>query len=125
LVKLRKIHIFVGEALQQLSKAFVKAYEGSVLVTAVVTDVAHTRRAARSPDDEDEAPPEDEEPPPDATPPGDDFDANFAAVFNLMLWFGIAYCFSLIAIVYTLMDMDPGRDSIIYRMTSIRMKKEN
>lgn len=34
--------------MQELSDAFVKAYDGSVLVTAVTTDVAHTRRAVRA-----------------------------------------------------------------------------
>ncbi|KOB68254.1 Renin receptor, partial [Operophtera brumata] len=32
------------EALEELTAAFVKAYDGSVLVTAVATDIAHTRR---------------------------------------------------------------------------------
>lgn len=45
--------INLGEALDELSKAFVKAYDGSVLVTVVTTDVAHTRRAIRSTDNED------------------------------------------------------------------------
>lgn len=40
--------MFVGDTLEDLSKAFVKAYDGSVLVTAVSTDVAHTRRAIRA-----------------------------------------------------------------------------
>lgn len=39
------------DALRELSDAFVKAYDGSVLVTAVTTDVAHTRRAVRSIDE--------------------------------------------------------------------------
>lgn len=33
--------------------------------------------------------------------------------------------FSLLAISIVIGDMDPGRDSIIYRMTSTRMKKDN
>lgn len=50
---------------------------------------------------------------------------DYAAIFNILLWFGVVFVFTLIAIVYALMDMDPGRDSIIYRMTSTRMKKDN
>lgn len=42
-----------------------------------------------------------------------------------MLWFGVAMFFSLLAICYAIGTMDPGRDSIIYRMTSTRMKKDN
>lgn len=36
--------MIAGEALLELSNAFKKAYDGSVLVTVVSTDVAHTRR---------------------------------------------------------------------------------
>ena len=41
-------YLFLGNALEDLSNALVKAYDGSVLVTAVTTDVAHTRRAVRA-----------------------------------------------------------------------------
>lgn len=46
-------------------------------------------------------------------------------MFNIILWFGVVMVFSLLAISYTIGYMDPGRDSIIYRMTSTRMKKDN
>ncbi|XP_035441334.1 ATPase H(+)-transporting accessory protein 2 [Spodoptera frugiperda] len=120
----------LGEAIEQLNKAFIKAYDGSVLVTLVTTDVAHTRRAIRSA--------------PAAGPDGkpaeyewqtkefkaendtdDSYSSEYPAIFNIILWFAVVIIFSLIAIVYALMDMDPGRDSIIYRMTSTRMKKDN
>ncbi|XP_059053550.1 ATPase H(+)-transporting accessory protein 2 [Achroia grisella] len=105
----------LGEALQELSDAFEKAYDGSVLVTAVSTDVAHTRRAVRSVPEEKQA-----------TPYVDDgYSADYAAIFNIILWFGVVFAFTLVAIVYAIMDMDPGRDSIIYRMTNTRMKKDN
>lgn len=108
----------LGEALQELSDAFVKAYDGSVLVTAVTTDVAHTRRAVRSVPEESLKQ--------QATPYTDDgYSADYAAIFNIILWFGVVFSFTLVAIVYALMDMDPGRDSIIYRMTNTRMKKDN
>lgn len=43
------INFVSGEALEEMTNAFVKAYDGSVLVTVVTTDVAHTRRrVARS-----------------------------------------------------------------------------
>ncbi|XP_068625864.1 ATPase H(+)-transporting accessory protein 2 [Battus philenor] len=103
----------LGEALKDLSNAFVKAYDGSVLVTAVCSDVAHTRRAVR-------AAPEFE-----SFQAGDAYSADYAAIFNIILWFGVVFSFTLVAIVYAIMDMDPGRDSIIYRMTSTRMKKDN
>lgn len=37
----------------------------------------------------------------------------------------IALLFSVIAICIAIGTMDPGRDSVIYRMTSTRMKKDN
>ncbi|KAM3966897.1 ATPase H(+)-transporting accessory protein 2 [Aphomia sociella] len=108
----------LSEALQQLSDAFAKAYDGSVLVTAVSTDVAHTRRAVRSVPDDTKAR--------QAAPYTDDgYSADYAAIFNIILWFGVVFSFALVAIVYAIMDMDPGRDSIIYRMTNTRMKKDN
>ncbi|CAG5088738.1 Similar to ATP6AP2: ATPase H()-transporting accessory protein 2 (Drosophila melanogaster) [Cotesia congregata] len=53
------------------------------------------------------------------------YSANYPVIFNIFLWFSIIFVFSLIAICIAIADMDPGRDSIIYRMTSNRMKKDN
>ncbi|XP_011641954.1 renin receptor isoform X1 [Pogonomyrmex barbatus] len=50
---------------------------------------------------------------------------NYPAIFNIILWFGVVFVFSLLATCIAIADMDPGRDSIIYRMTSNRMKKDN
>lgn len=55
----------------------------------------------------------------------DSYDGDYPAIFNIILWFVVVLVFSLISIVYVMVDMDPGRDSIIYRMTSTRMKKDN
>lgn len=54
----------------------------------------------------------------------DDVDAMFPVVFNIFLWTSIAIVLALYAICYALWTMDPGRDSIIYRMTSQRIKME-
>jgi len=43
-------------------------------------------------------------------------------VFNIMLWGGIAYALVIFAISYGIWVMDPGSDSIIYRMTNTRKK---
>lgn len=50
---------------------------------------------------------------------------SYPVVFNIILWFGVVMFFSLLAICLAIGNMDPGRDSIIYRMTSTRIKKEN
>ncbi|XP_043504540.1 ATPase H(+)-transporting accessory protein 2 isoform X2 [Polistes fuscatus] len=53
------------------------------------------------------------------------YSSNYPVIFNIFLWFGVVFVFSLLAICIAIADMDPGRDSIIYRMTSNRMKKDN
>ncbi|CAB3235564.1 unnamed protein product [Arctia plantaginis] len=110
----------LGEALLELSNAFKKAYDGSVLVTVVSTDVVHTRRIRSAQNENPETAAV-----PDAEVDNDGYNADYPAIFNIILWFGVVFAFTLIAIVYAIMDMDPGRDSIIYRMTSTRMKKDN
>lgn len=53
------------------------------------------------------------------------YSKDYPVIFNIILWFGVAMVFTLLAISIAIGDMDPGRDSIIYRMTSTRMKKDN
>lgn len=53
------------------------------------------------------------------------YSENYPVIFNIILWFGVVLAFSLLAISYAIATMDPGRDSIIYRMTSTRIKKDN
>ena len=49
---------------------------------------------------------------------------NYPVVFNIILWFSIILIFSLIAISLALSNVE-DKDSIIYRMTGARGKKEN
>lgn len=53
------------------------------------------------------------------------YSEDFPVIFNIILWFGVLIAFSMLAICYAIAAMDPGRDSIIYRMTSTRIKKDN
>lgn len=53
------------------------------------------------------------------------YSEDYPVIFNIILWFMVTFGFSLLAICYAIGTMDPGRDSIIYRMTSTRMKKDN
>jgi len=53
------------------------------------------------------------------------YNQDYPVIFNIILWFMIVFGFALLAICYAIGSMDPGRDSIIYRMTSTRMKKDN
>lgn len=53
------------------------------------------------------------------------YSEDYPVIFNIILWFGVLMVFSTLAITYAIGSMDPGRDSIIYRMTSTRIKKDN
>ncbi|CAG2060820.1 unnamed protein product, partial [Timema podura] len=160
------------EAIKDLDLAFVHAYKGQVLVTVVTSDVSHTRksRSLMAEVDADSVV--------DNMNVSKDYDPNYPVIFNILLWFNIAFFYSIIAVadasssdvpspyrtvtsamqimlswintrfgfslipaaavnsgsLITLFPlstaifiakMDPGRDSIIYRMTSTRMKKDN
>ncbi|XP_032888993.1 renin receptor [Amblyraja radiata] len=52
------------------------------------------------------------------------YNYNYAVVFNIILWLMIGLALSVIVVAYNLWNMDPGYDSIIYRMTSQRIKME-
>lgn len=53
------------------------------------------------------------------------YDDNFAAIFNIILWLTILLVIAIYAVTAAMATMDPGRDSIIYRMTNPRIKKDN
>ncbi|XP_068155680.1 ATPase H(+)-transporting accessory protein 2 [Drosophila tropicalis] len=53
------------------------------------------------------------------------YNDDYPVIFNIILWFMVIFGLSLLAICYAIAAMDPGRDSIIYRMTSTRIKKDN
>lgn len=54
-----------------------------------------------------------------------DYSSDYPAIFNIILWLSIVLALSILAISLAMWNMDPGRDSIIYRMTTMRMKKDN
>ncbi|XP_065171042.1 ATPase H(+)-transporting accessory protein 2 [Atheta coriaria] len=107
----------MNQAIEDLSAAYDKLYDGKVLINVISSDASHTRRVRR------------------ATKEGEDeladlnlapnYTSDYPVIFNIILWFGVAMFFSLLAICMFIGNMDPGRDSIIYRMTSTRMKKDN
>ncbi|CAC5405531.1 ATP6AP2 [Mytilus coruscus] len=53
-----------------------------------------------------------------------DYDEDYPAIFNIILWFMIILAIVLFSVSYGMWHMDPGRDSIIYRMTTTRLKKD-
>ncbi|CAK9832994.1 ATPase H(+)-transporting accessory protein 2 [Anthophora retusa] len=112
----------LNNALNVIHDTFIQAYDGKVLIVAFTNDaskVHHIRSVALERQKRDTA---------DAIDMhsiGKKYSKNYPVIFNIFLWFGIVFVFSLLAICITISKMDPGRDSIIYRMTSNRMKKDN
>lgn len=54
-----------------------------------------------------------------------EYTSDYPAIFNIILWLSIVLAITVLAISLSMWNMDPGRDSIIYRMTTMRMKKDN
>ena len=54
----------------------------------------------------------------------EEYDPEYPIIFNMILWTMIVLSLSLLFISYGIWNMDPGRDSIIYRMTTQRIKKD-
>jgi renin receptor len=49
---------------------------------------------------------------------------NYPVVFNIIFWFSLIFIFALLAISLALSNVE-DKDSIIYRMTGARGKKDN
>ncbi|XP_055696425.1 ATPase H(+)-transporting accessory protein 2 [Lutzomyia longipalpis] len=103
-------------AVENLIEAAEAANDGNIVVATLTTkdDLSRAKRAVE----------------PRQEVPADlnlakSYSSNYPVIFNIILWFGVVLFFALLAICYAIADMDPGRDSIIYRMTSTRMKKDN
>ena len=45
-------------------------------------------------------------------------------MFNILFWTTLLIALAIYGIVYGMYSMDPGLDTVIYRMTSQRVKKE-
>lgn len=53
-----------------------------------------------------------------------EFSAMYPVIFNIILWTMIALALAIFAIAWGIWNMDPGRDSLIYRMSSQRKKND-
>lgn len=52
------------------------------------------------------------------------YDAMFPAIFNIWFWLLVVLAIATYAICVAMWNMDPGRDSIIYRLTQQKIKSE-
>lgn len=48
----------------------------------------------------------------------------YPAMFNLLFWTSLILGIAIFSITYSMWSMDPGLDTVIYRMTSQRIKKD-
>ncbi|XP_054003983.1 ATPase H(+)-transporting accessory protein 2 isoform X3 [Hylaeus anthracinus] len=148
----REAQTLFNNALTVIHDAFVQAYDGQVLIVAFTNDaskVHHIRSVTLGRQKRDTADTDDKTKSVDPTSELKEqhndinfnnndniaitevynlakvYSENYPVIFNIILWFGVAFVFSLLAICIAIGQMDPGRDSVIYRMTSNRMKKDN
>ncbi|XP_050312456.1 ATPase H(+)-transporting accessory protein 2 [Anthonomus grandis grandis] len=105
-----------------LTDAFVKRYDNRVFVSVMTSDASHTRQRRNLMATEES---EEKESNKSKYNLASTYTKEYPAIFNIILWFSVVMFFALLAICYATANMDPGRDSIIYRMTSTRMKKDN
>jgi len=52
------------------------------------------------------------------------YSGDYPVIFNIILFLGIILTLFILGVSCAMANMDPGRDSIIYRMTNPRMKKD-
>lgn len=52
------------------------------------------------------------------------YSADYPVIFHIILWLSVFMALLVIFVTYGMMTMDPGTDSIIYRMTTTRLKKD-
>ncbi len=53
------------------------------------------------------------------------YNDNYPVTFHIVFWTSLVLGLALVAIGCTMITMDPGLDTVIYRMTSQRIKKDN
>jgi len=97
--------------IEQLNVAVEKVFDGQA-VFAVITVERHLQRSKRQTE----------------TPTDYNLASltskDYPVIFNIIFWFSIVFIFSLLAISLALSNVE-DKDSIIYRMTGARGKKDN
>lgn len=102
--------------LKKLNDVIQKVYENEALVAVItIPSIAHQSRSKRAAEDGTEE---------NKHNLADLASANYPVVFNIILWFSLVMVFALVAISLALGNVE-DKDSIIYRMTGARGKKDN
>ena len=53
------------------------------------------------------------------------YNVDYPVAFNIIFWTSLVLALAVFGAAYLTCSMDPGTDTVIYRMTSQRMKKDN
>jgi len=104
----------LNQAISMLIQSYKEQYKNEVFIIAITNDAKQSHRNKRQVNSVEQN-----------LNVAEPLSSDYPVIFNLLLWFTVIFVFSLLAISLSIAQMDPGRDSIIYRMTSNRMKKEN
>jgi renin receptor len=103
-------------SIEQLKAAVVKSFDGNAVFVVVTLEERHVRSKRQATPVE--------EPTENPYNLAELTSKNYPVVFNIMFWFTLIFVFSLIAISLALSNVE-DKDSIIYRMTGARGKKDN
>ncbi|XP_071993926.1 renin receptor [Engystomops pustulosus] len=120
-VKFKDATRILSECLQKFADEMYSMYGGNAIVEVVAVETFETplTRKSRSILETQTA-----------TAPANpynlayDYNFDYAVVFNIILWIMIGLALAVIAISYNLWNMDPGYDSIIYRMTNQKIRMD-
>ncbi|XP_039312582.1 ATPase H(+)-transporting accessory protein 2 isoform X3 [Solenopsis invicta] len=143
----KEAYTLLSDAIEHVSKAFVNTYDGKIIIAAFTNDAWKVRNARSVLERQRRDTPAYKTKnvkttggakgapissvndnllvKADFSGRAKVYNEDYPVIFNIILWFCVVFFFSLLAICIAIADMDPGRDSIIYRMTSNRMKKDN
>ncbi|XP_063161309.1 renin receptor [Candoia aspera] len=110
----------LADSLQKFADEMYNLYSGNAVVEVVTVKTFDTPfvRKSRSILQSSESKPE------NPYNLGYAYNFNYAVVFNIIFWIMIGLAIAVIVISYNLWNMDPGYDSIIYRMTNQKIRMD-
>ncbi|VDO97426.1 unnamed protein product [Soboliphyme baturini] len=109
----------VSKEILKSADAFKTAYGGNCIVQVLITSGIHVRKPRASKNDR----------PASASNTTvyttyQFYSPDYPVMFNIILWLTISLSVTVLMISVVMWSIDPGRDSIIYRMTMTRAKKD-
>ncbi|KAI0236660.1 Renin receptor [Lamellibrachia satsuma] len=113
--------------LAKVTASFKELYGGNVVVEIVTfpkADEASVRIARSLKAEADAAPDESSNSLESDLNVDTAYTGQYPVMFNIILWMMVVLALTVFAVSYGMWYMDPGRDSIIYRMTSQRLKTD-